>query len=151
MPAKTKNTNKCTEKQPNCETNSINSRLGSYKPMNDGCSRLKQNPNPRGGSGGWLNSLRGGQGPLDKTLMGLSKIHGPKDQKEVTQHWDRFWTPSCLDDSHRLRMDLGLRPAPLERLSSWVSIHRKNIQFRIRKRLLQTAPGPRNRPEADLV
>uniref|UniRef100_A0A0A9AQK7 Uncharacterized protein n=1 Tax=Arundo donax TaxID=35708 RepID=A0A0A9AQK7_ARUDO len=31
--------------------------------------------------------------------MDSNTIHGPTAQKTVTQHPDRFWTPTCFDDS----------------------------------------------------
>ena len=37
--------------------------------------------------------------PLDAPLMGPNTIHGPTDQKTVSQHPDRFWMLTCFDDS----------------------------------------------------
>ena len=89
--------NQAAAGRPRQECNWFNSQLGLYNRWRVNCSgqiQNKQNPNPRGGGGSWISSIRGGQDPLGATLMGLSKIHGPEDQKAVTQHWDRFWMPT---------------------------------------------------------
>ena len=37
--------------------------------------------------------------PWTRPLMGPNTIHGPTDQKTVSQHPDRFWTLTCDHDS----------------------------------------------------
>ena len=37
--------------------------------------------------------------PWTRPLMGPNTIHGPTDQKTVSQHPGRFWTPTCDHDS----------------------------------------------------
>ena len=36
---------------------------------------------------------------MDAPLMGPNTIHGPTDQKTVSQHPDRFWMLTCFDES----------------------------------------------------
>ena len=67
--------------------------------------------------------------PLSTSIMDPSTIHGPTAQKMVLQQLDRFWTFNCFDDFHKLRMNLGLKPVPLEAPWNYLSIHIKSIQI----------------------
>jgi hypothetical protein len=43
-------------------------------------------------------------------------------------HHDRFCMPHCFDVSHGIGWYLDARLDPLERLSSYLSVHIKNVQ-----------------------
>jgi hypothetical protein len=49
----------------------------------------------------------------------------------VTQHRDRFCVPHCFDISRALRRNLDMRLVALESLSSYLSIHIKNVQTKL--------------------
>jgi hypothetical protein len=46
--------------------------------------------------------------------IGPNFIHSPRGQDMVTQHHDRFCEPHCFNVSRGLRMNLDMRPVPLE-------------------------------------
>jgi hypothetical protein len=80
-----KNTSKCTERQPNHRKQLIQLTSGVPQPKNDVLFLTEMNkakPNPRGGGGGCIRRVWGGQDPLVATLVGQDKIHGPKDQRQ---------------------------------------------------------------------
>jgi hypothetical protein len=61
--------------------------------------------------------------------IGLNSIHSPSGQNIARQHPDKFCMPRCFD----VLMDgigwcSNVRPDPLEMLSSYLSIHIKNVQ-----------------------
>jgi hypothetical protein len=65
---------------------------------------------------------------LGCTSIGLSSIHSPSGQNMARPHPDRFYTPHCFDVSHGTGWCSDVRLDSLERLSSYHSIHIKNIQ-----------------------
>ena len=73
--------------------------------------------------------------PLATSIMDPNTIHGPKAQKMVSQHCDRFWASPCFNDSCRLLTNLGLKPVPLEAPWNYLSIHIKNVWNGFRMRL----------------
>ena len=72
--------------------------------------------------------------PLATSIMDPNTIHGPTTQKILLQRLDRFWTFICFDDFCRLRMNLSLKPVPLDALRNYLSIHIKSIQNGLRMR-----------------
>jgi hypothetical protein len=65
---------------------------------------------------------------LGRAPIGPNLIHSPRGHDMVTQQRDRFYAPYCFDVSRGLRRNLDMRPVPLESLSSYLSIHIKNVQ-----------------------
>jgi hypothetical protein len=55
---------------------------------------------------------------LGRAPIGLNSIHNASGQNMARQYLDRFCTPRCFD----------VRPDLSERLSSYLSIHIKNVQ-----------------------
>jgi hypothetical protein len=68
---------------------------------------------------------------LGCTPIGLNSIYSSSGQNMARQHPDRSGMPHCFDVSHGIGRCLDMRPDPLERLSSYLSIHIKNIQNRV--------------------
>jgi hypothetical protein len=68
---------------------------------------------------------------LGHTRIGLNSIHSPSGQNMARQHPDRFRMPHCFDVSHGIGWCLNVSLDPLERLSSYLSIHIKNVQNRV--------------------
>jgi hypothetical protein len=65
---------------------------------------------------------------LGHAPIGFNSIHCPSSQNMATPHPDRFCMPHCFDVSHGIGWCLDVRSDPLERLSSYLSIHIKNVQ-----------------------
>jgi hypothetical protein len=82
--------------------------------------------------GGWPEGYWGHAPTLGHTSIGLNLIPSPSSQNMARQHPDRFCTLHCFDVSHGVERCLDVRPDPLERLSSYLSIHIKNVQNRVR-------------------
>jgi hypothetical protein len=61
-----------------------------------------------------INKGLGRARPPGRAPIGLQHDTRAIGPKTVTQHRDRFWTPTSTDDSRRLRMNLSLKPEPLE-------------------------------------
>jgi hypothetical protein len=80
----------------------------------------------RGGRG-WPGRGEGHALTLGRAPTGPNLIHSPQGQDMVTQHRDRFCAPHCFDVSRGLRRNVDMRPVPLESLSSYLSIHIKNV------------------------
>jgi hypothetical protein len=70
-----------------------------------------------------------GRGPtLGCAPIGLNSIHSPSGQNMTRAHPDRFCMPHCFDVYRGIGWCSDVRPDPLERLSSYLSIHTKNVQ-----------------------
>jgi hypothetical protein len=68
---------------------------------------------------------------LERAPIGLNSIHSPSGQNMARQHPDKFCIPHCFDVFHGIGWCSDVRPDSLERLSSHLSIHIKNIQNRV--------------------
>jgi hypothetical protein len=68
---------------------------------------------------------------LERAPIGLNSIHSPSGQNMSRQHPDKFCIPHCFDVFHGIGWCSDVRPDSLERLSSHLSIHIKNIQNRV--------------------
>jgi hypothetical protein len=75
--------------------------------------------------------VRGRAPTLGRASIGLNSIHSPSGQNMARQHPDRFCMSHCFDVSHAIGWCSDVRPDPLERLSSYLSIHIKNVQNRV--------------------
>jgi len=99
--------------------------------------KTKQNPSLKGG-GYWVYILREVLGLLEEakgaSTTWANMVHGPIAQKTAAQRPDRFWTSYCFGDSRRLRMNLDLKPVPLEAPWNYLSIHITIIQNGLRMR-----------------
>ena len=99
--------------------------------------KTRQNPSLKGG-GYWVYILREVLGLLEEakgaSTTWANMVHGPIAQKTAAHRPDRFWTSYCFGDSRRLRMNLGLKPVPLEAPWNYLSIHIKSIQNGLRMR-----------------
>ena len=77
-------------------------KLGSHKPMNGETVldryNLSKTQNLMMAAAYDYKGLRVIAYPR-RPLMGPNMIHGPTDQKTVSQHPGRFWTLTCFDDS----------------------------------------------------
>jgi hypothetical protein len=65
---------------------------------------------------------------LGRAPIGLNSIHNASGQNMARQHLDRFCMPHCFDVSHGIGWCWDVRPDLSERLSSYLSIHIKNVQ-----------------------
>jgi hypothetical protein len=82
----------------------------------------------------WWRMIRGcwGRAPtLGCDPIGLNLIYSPSCQNMARQHPDRLCMPHYFDVSHGVGRILDVRTDLLERLSSYLSIHIKNIQNRV--------------------
>jgi hypothetical protein len=61
--------------------------------------------------------------------MGSNTVHGPAAQQTMTQHPNRFWMPTCFDDSCRLRRNFEVELVLLEALWNSGSNHIYNVQI----------------------
>jgi hypothetical protein len=68
---------------------------------------------------------------LGRTTIGPNSIHSPSGQNMARQHPYRFYMPHCFDISCGIGRCSDVRPEPLETLSSYLSVHIKNVQNRV--------------------
>jgi hypothetical protein len=69
--------------------------------------------------------------PWTCSLMGSKTIHGPMDQKTVSQHPDRLWTLTCFDDFLLTWDEFEVNPKPLVNLSNYLSMDIWIIENRV--------------------
>jgi hypothetical protein len=84
-------------------------------------NRMQQPPNPNECDANY------NRGPL----MGSKMIHGPIDQKTVSQHFDNFWMLTCFDNFHWLQMNFDVKPKPLVSLWNYFSMHMWILENRV--------------------
>jgi hypothetical protein len=82
--------------------------------------------------GRWLEGCWGHAPTLGHAPIGLNSIHSPSGLNMARQHPDIFCMPHCFDVSYGIERYLDMRLAPVERLSSYLSIHLMNVQNGVR-------------------